>query len=223
MEDYLKGAFLLRERGQEITVLALAEALDVSAPSVTGMVKRLVAMGLMQHAPYRSIALTPAGESVALEVVRHHRLLELYLAEFLGVPWDKVHAEADALEHHLSEYLEDCIAERLGQPATDPHGDPIPSRDLTLPELDLVSLASLAVGDRAVVARISDQEPGLLHYLGTLGLVPGTPVTLVGVAPYGGVVTVGVGPDQGATHTIAREVAAMVLVKPVVADVRVPR
>src|SRR5260370_4659150 len=106
MEDYLKAAYLLRDRGEEVTVLALSSALSVSAPSVTNMVKKLAALGLVQHTPYRNIGLTPAGEAVALEVVRHHRLLELYLTEFLGMPWETVHAEADRLEHHISEELE---------------------------------------------------------------------------------------------------------------------
>jgi DtxR family Mn-dependent transcriptional regulator len=218
MEDYLKGAYLLRERGEEITVLALAEAHNVSPPSVTGMIKRLAALGLVEHTPYKLIALTPAGEAVALEIVRHHRLLELYLAEFLGMAWDEVHAEADRLEHHISEDLEERIADRLGQPATDPHGDPIPTRELTLPERDLRRLSVLAPGERATVARISDQETGLLHYLGTLGLVPGAAATVVGVAPYGGVVTVRLGED-GPFHAVAAEVAAKILVLPAPVDV----
>jgi DtxR family Mn-dependent transcriptional regulator len=217
MEDYLKGAYLLRERGEEITVLALAEAHNVTAPSVTGMIKRLATMGLVEHAPYKSILLTPAGEAVALEIVRHHRLLELYLAEFLGMAWDEVHAEADRLEHHISEDLEERIADRLGQPATDPHGDPIPARDLTLPERDLGRLTALAPGDRATIARIGDQQAGLLHYLGTLGLVPGVALTMVGVAPYGGVVSVRLGAD-GPVHAIAAEIAAKILVLPAPVD-----
>jgi DtxR family Mn-dependent transcriptional regulator len=222
MEDYLKGAYLLRERGEEITVLALAEAHKVTAPSVTGMVKRLASMGLVEHSPYKSIMLTPAGEAVALEIVRHHRLLELYLAEFLGMAWDEVHAEADRLEHHISEDLEERIADRLGQPATDPHGDPIPTRDLTLPERELGRLTSLAPGTQATVARISDQKAGLLHYLGTLGLVPGAPLTVVGVAPYGGVVSVRLGED-GPTHAIAAELAETILVLPASVDVAAAR
>ncbi|MDB5078065.1 MAG: FeoA family protein [Chloroflexi bacterium] len=222
MEDYLKGAYLLRERGEDITVLALAEALKVTPPSVTGMVKRLAGLGLIEHTPYRLIELTPAGTAVALEIVRHHRLLELYLAEFLGMAWDEVHSEADRLEHHISEDLEERIAERLGQPAIDPHGDPIPARDLTLPERDLVRLSALRPGVQATIARVSNQEPGLLHYLGTLGMVPGAVVTFVEVAPYGNVVTVKVGAGKGAVHSIAGEVASRVLTMPTSDEVAAP-
>jgi DtxR family Mn-dependent transcriptional regulator len=185
------------------------------------MVKRLAGLGLMERSPYKSIALTAAGEAVALEIVRHHRLLELYLAEFLGMPWDEVHAEADRLEHHISEDLEERIAERLGQPLTDPHGDLIPRRDLTLPERRLVDLASLSAGAEAVVARINDQHAGLLQYLGTLGLVPGAHVSVVCLSDFGGVVTIKVGCGEGFTHTIARDVAAKVAVVPSGADVLV--
>ena len=212
MEDYLKAAYLARERGDEITVQGLSHALEVTAPSVTGMVKKLAALGLLQHQPYQAIALTPAGEVVALEVVRHHRLLELYLAEFLGMPWEQVHAEADRLEHHISEELEERIAQRLGHPDVDPHGDPIPSRDLTVPTRALRRLCDLPPGSPAAIARIADQQPGLLQYLGLLGLVPGAAVCLLGVAPYGGVVTLRVGAEPGATHAIAGELAARVLV-----------
>ncbi len=214
MEDYLKAAYLLRDRGEEVTVLALSSALNVSAPSVTNMVKKLAALGLVQHTPYRNIGLTPAGEAVALEVVRHHRLLELYLTEFLGMPWETVHAEADRLEHHISEELEERLAARLGQPDRDPHGDPIPTRNLTVPAQDLCRISDLQPGASGVVARLRDQQPGLLHYLGVLGLVPGALVTLVAVAPYGGVTTIRVGSGDGITHTIAGEIAACVLVTP---------
>jgi DtxR family transcriptional regulator, Mn-dependent transcriptional regulator len=223
MQDYLKAAYLLREHGQEITVLGLAQALDVSSPSVTSMVKRLASLGLLQHTAYSHIQLTPAGEAVALEVVRHHRLLELYLAEFLGMPWEDVHAEADRLEHHISEDLEERIAERLGQPTFDPHGDPIPTRELVVPRRDVVPLGAMPPGASGVVAQIGRQDRGLLQYLGTLGVVPGAAVTLVSVDPYGGVVTLRVGPaaapgeaPQGATHAIGRDLAAQILVTPAV-------
>lgn len=211
MEDYLKAAYLLAERDEGITVLSLSQALGVTAPSVTAMVKRLVAIGLMAHQPYQAIALTPGGEAVALEVVRHHRLLELYLAEFLGVPWEAVHAEADRLEHHISEELEDRIADRLGQPSFDPHGDPIPTRELVLPARTLHPLGDLPPGTEALVARVAQQEPATLRYLEAIGLRPGTPVLLVSTVRSAGVVTLEV---AGAQHTIGVDLAGRILVAP---------
>jgi len=175
------------------------------------MVKRLVALGLMTHQPYQAVALTAGGEAVALEVVRHHRLLELYLAEFLGVPWEAVHAEADRLEHHISEELEDRIADRLGQPSFDPHGDPIPTRDLVLPARALHPLADLVPGTGARVARVAQQEPATLRYLETIGLRPGALITLVSAVRSAGVVTLEV---AGAQHTIGVELAGRILVAP---------
>lgn len=214
MEDYLREAYRLRERGEEVTVQALAQALCVTPPSVTGMVKRLAGLGMFAYQPYQALALTSAGEAVALEVVRHHRLLELYLSEFLDVPWEDVHAEADRLEHHISERLEERIAERLGQPSFDPHGDPIPSRDLVMPSRDLVRLLDLAPGISACVARVEQQDPAVLHYLNVLSLVPGAFVTPLGVSP-DGVVSVRVGPSgavDGTVCALGEKLAAHILV-----------
>jgi DtxR family Mn-dependent transcriptional regulator len=180
------------------------------------MVKRLAALGLLHHERYGHIVLTPTGEAAALEIVRHHRLLELYLAEFLSVPWDEVHAEADRLEHHISEELEERIAEQLSQPVLDPHGDPIPTRALTVPARELQRLSDLAPGEQGVIGRIGDQEPELLQFLGTVGLVPGAPVVVVAVTPYAGVVTVRVGAEGGRTHVISTELASRLLVAPTV-------
>jgi DtxR family Mn-dependent transcriptional regulator len=210
MEDYLKAAYLLSEQG-EVTVLGLAQALGVATPSVTGMVGRLAKRGLLQHQKYGNIALTPAGEAVALEIIRHHRLLELYLTEFLGMPWEEVHAEADRLEHHIGEALEERIAERLGQPTRDPHGDPIPHRDGRVERGDDVPLSTLPEGARATVVQVPDGEPALLQYLATLGLVPGAAITVTAVAPFGDVRTVRVGE---ATHAVGGEVAQRVRVSP---------
>jgi DtxR family Mn-dependent transcriptional regulator len=215
MEDYLKVAYLLREDGQTITVQALAQALGISPPSVTGMVKRLTSMGLLQHTAYQHIQFTPAGEAIALEMIRHHRLLELYLAEFLGMPWEDVHAEADRLEHHISEDLEERISQRLGDPLYDPHGDPIPTRDLVLPYREVQRLVDLPEGQGGIVARIGRQDRGLLQYLGTLGLVPGSHVTLVSCAPYVETVTVrvgGTGKDDGVLHVIGMSLAAHLMI-----------
>lgn len=224
MEDYLKAAYLLRERGEEITALALAQALAVRPPSVTGMVKRLAELGLLEHRAYQPIALTPLGEAVALEVVRHHRLLELYLAEFLGMPWEAVHAEADRLEHHISEDLEERIAARLGQPAYDPHGDPIPTRELVMPRRDARRLSDLTPGVAGRVARIEQQECTVLQYLERIGLVPGAAIALTSANMCAGVVTIQVGgPDRGdGAHTIGRELASHILVVPSATEAIVP-
>src|SRR3982751_5350604 len=147
VEDYAKAIYALQvERGGAVTNNALAERLGVSAASATNMVKKLGGLGLVEHLPYRGVELTPAGRRVALEVLRHHRLLELYLAKSLGVPWDRVHDEAEVLEHHISEELEELIANKLGNPTHDPHGDPIPTRDGRIDEGETASLQELEPG-----------------------------------------------------------------------------
>jgi DtxR family Mn-dependent transcriptional regulator len=209
MEDYLKTVYLMSEQG-EVTVLGLAQARAVASPSVTDMVRRLAKLGLLHHERYGGVTLTPAGRAIALEIIRHHRLLELYLTEFLGMPWEEVHAEADRLEHHISEDLEERIAARLGQPTRDPHGDPIPSRDGRLDAGDEVPLSALDTGDEGVVVRVPDGEPALLRYLAALGLVPGASVAVADVAPFGAVRTLRVGT---ATHAVGEAIAQRVRVR----------
>src|SRR5919202_3962930 len=160
VEDYAKAIYALQSRaGEAVSTNALAERLDVTPASASGMVKRLAEMGLVTHAPYRGVQLTGEGVSVALEVLRPHRLLELYLAESLGVPWDRVHDEAEVLEHVLSEDLEELIAERLGHPTRDPHGDPIPDAELRLDESDTVPFDAVRPGARGRFVRVSDEDP----------------------------------------------------------------
>ena len=213
MEDYLKAVHQLAEAAASpdgaVSTQALAERLGVATASVTGMVKRLDGLRLLEHAPYRGVRLTPRGSAVALEVLRHHRLLELFLVEQLGMPWEEVHAEADRLEHHISEGLEDRIAEKLGQPRHDPHGDPIPDRDGTIDEVPAAPLADLAGGASGVVCRVSDRKPQLLQYLAERGLRPGATVDVVETDRLGGVMTVEV---EGARHVLALTTAAGVLV-----------
>jgi DtxR family Mn-dependent transcriptional regulator len=157
VEDYAKAIYSLEQRGDgPVATSALAERLGVTAGSASSMVKRLAARGLVEHAPYGGTSLTESGRGVALEVLRHHRLLERYLSEELGVPWDRVHEEAEVLEHVLSEELEERIAAKLGHPAQDPHGDPIPTREGEVPETETLSLAELQPGDRATIVRVSD-------------------------------------------------------------------
>jgi len=166
IEDYAKAIYALARRGDEtVSTNALAQRLGVSAGAVSGMLKKLAEQGLAEHEPYRGVQLTPEGERVALSVLRNHRLLELYLAEHLGVPWDRVHEEAEALEHVISDDLEARIAAKLGNPTNDPHGDPIPDAALVIDEGQSRSLADMDVGERGRFVRVSDAEPEILRYL----------------------------------------------------------
>lgn len=217
-QDYLKAIYKLQQETGRATTQALATRLGVKAASVTAMVKRLAEDeegAYLSHTPYQGVTLTARGEAVALEMLRHHRLIELYLAEHLGVPWDQVHAEAERLEHVISEDLEERIAAKLGQPTRDPHGDPIPSRGGALEAENDVPLSTLPAGASATVARVPDSEPALLQYLATLGLVPGAALSVEDVAPFGGVVTLRVG---ACTHAVGAEIARRVLVTPAVRE-----
>jgi len=204
VQDYLKAIYALEAAGRRVTTSALAARMAVAAPSATAMTKRLAELGLVERAPYRGVALTEAGRLGALEVLRHHRLLERYLADRLGVSLDEVHAEADRLEHALSEELEAKIDAELGYPTHDPHGDPIPDRELRLEAGRDRTLVDLAPGERASVSRVPDGDPELLRYLTELGLVPGSDVELVTLAPFEGPVTVR---TQNGEHAISRQLA----------------
>ncbi|MEP6642306.1 MAG: metal-dependent transcriptional regulator [Gaiellales bacterium] len=205
-QDYLKAIWKLQQSGGMSTT-ALADALGVSPASATAMVKKLATLGLVVHERYHGATLTTAGERMALEVVRHHRLLELYLMEALGLSWDQVHEEAERLEHHLSDELEARIDRALGFPTRDPHGDPIPSPELLLQSDEMVCLSDLEAGSMTVVRRVPDGDPELLRYLATLGLVPAEAVTILEQAPFDGPVTVEV---RGARHAIGRSLAAQI-------------
>jgi DtxR family Mn-dependent transcriptional regulator len=187
VEDYAKAIYALggRTRGP-VTNNAIAERLGVTPASASAMVKKLDALGLVKHVPYRGVELSAQGRRVALEVLRHHRLLELYLAQSLGLPWDRVHDEAEVLEHHLSEELEELIAQKLGNPTRDPHGDPIPTRDLELVEDATATLESLEPGARGCFTRVSDHDPGMLRYLAERGIAPGDRFEIVDKQPFGG-------------------------------------
>ncbi len=183
VEDYVKAVYELEARHGAASTNALAARLDVSAPAVSAMVKKLATLGYVRHSRYRGVALTGEGRRVALEVLRHHRLLETYLVEELGVPWDRVHAEAEVLEHVLSEGLEERIAAKLGEPTHDPHGDPIPGLDGTVVERPTIALASLEVGARGTFARVSDSDPALLRELDRRQIRPGDELEVVSVDP----------------------------------------
>src|SRR6187551_1189686 len=183
IQDYLKEIYKLRTDGGKVTTTALAKRLHVSPASVSAMVKKLAALGLAEHVPYRGVNLTPAGERVALEVVRHHRLLELYLAQTLGIAVESVHAEADRLEHVLSDELEARIDSALGYPTHDPHGDPIPDARLQMQaEHEVRPLSALAAGEAGTVRRVPDDDE-LLPQLSALGLVPGRQITVKKLRP----------------------------------------
>jgi DtxR family Mn-dependent transcriptional regulator len=204
VQDYLKAIYALETAGERVTTSALAARMGVSAPSATAMTKRLAELGLVERAPYRGVALTVYGRRNALEMLRHHRLLERYLADRLGLALDEVHAEADRLEHALSEELEAKIDAELGYPTHDPHGDPIPDHELRLEPGRDRTIADLEPGERASVSRVPDGDPDLLRYLSELGLVPGSGVEVVTLAPFAGPVTVRT--EQG-DHAISRELA----------------
>lgn len=211
MEDYLKAIYLVQQRGDVVTTSLLGEQLGGFKPgSVTGMIKKLAELHLLTHTPYQGVRLTPAGERIALEVLRHHRLLELYLVEALGYSWDEVHEEAEALEHYISEKLEARIAARLGQPTFDPHGDPIPTVEGAVPRTTSTRLTDLSVGTEARIVRVSDQDSERLRYLANLGLVPGAVVQIIAVAPFEGPVSIQVG---GLVHPIDRRLATTILVE----------
>ena len=182
-EDYLKAIYQLAEGGP-VTTQALAERVGVRPASVTGMLKKLAALGLVEYAPYRGVRLTPAGLRVALEVVRHHRLLEAFLAQALGFSWERVHEEADRLEHHISEEFEARIAELLGHPERDPHGDPIPTPELTLPHPRGPRLAEVAPGEYRVL-RVHAQDADALRVFERLALTPGSRVRVLERTPLG--------------------------------------
>jgi DtxR family Mn-dependent transcriptional regulator len=187
VEDYAKAIYALEARSAgEVTTTAIAERMGVTAASASGMVRKLCELELVSHEPYKGVQLTAKGARLALEVLRHHRLLELYLAEDLGVPWDRVHDEAEVLEHVLSEELEDLIAAKLGNPTRDPHGDPIPTRDLVIEEEPSVAMSSLEPGARGTFVRISDADPAMLRYLAERGIAPGACFEVVDKQPFGG-------------------------------------
>lgn len=207
VEDYCKAIFTLESRRCEpVSTNALAERLQITAGSVSAMLKKLGDLELIVHVPYRGVTLTAKGRRVALEVIRHHRLLELFLAETLKMPWDRVHAEAEVLEHVISEELEALIAAKLGNPTADPHGDPIPSAELELAETPTRALDSLAPGERGVFVRVSDADPEMLRYLAGLDISPGDALEVLEHQPFGGPLRVSFG-EPGHEHTLGGQLA----------------
>lgn len=194
IQDYAKAVYALEARhGAAVSTNELADRLGVTPGSVSGMVRRLAELGLVEHEPYRGVRLTDQGRRVALEVLRHHRLIELFLASELGMPWDRVHDEAEVLEHVISEDLERLIAERLGHPTLDPHGDPIPTDAFVIEEGDTRSLDDLKAGDAGAFVRVSDSDPAMLRYLADHGIALGARIVVTDRQPFGGPVFVRVG------------------------------
>lgn len=220
VQDYLKTIYLLEGRPGGASTNAIAAALGVRPASVTGMLKKLADLKLVRHVRYQGAHLTRRGERLALEVVRHHRLLEVFLVETLGYTWDEVHIEADRLEHAISEDFEDRLAARLGDPRVDPHGDPIPAKDGRLPSDCPIPLAILSVGGRARVARVADGDPARLRHAAGLGLIPGAQLTLLSAEPYGGSLRVRV---EGSERPVGLELARHIFVTPEAIAPRVRR
>lgn len=206
MEDYIKSIYAIeRDTGERVSTSALADYLDVTAPTVSSMIKKLEERGLVDREEYKGVTLTDEGEVVALEILRHHRLLEAFLTEQLDYSWVDVHDEADRLEHHVSEKLSGRIAEALGNPPVDPHGDPIPDADLSLPEAgETVRLVDADEGDRVIVQRIRHQGDAELRYLSDAGVRPGAELVVVDVAPFGMVTVETPAADQSLPAEIAR-------------------
>ncbi len=208
IEDYLKTIYTLAEEESPVSTSRIAQARDVKPGSVTSMLQRLAGLNLVNYEKHYGVTLTPAGTQIALEVIRHHRLIELYLIEALGFEWHEVHEQADILEHVISEKLEERIAAALDYPTLDPHGDPIPTKDGTLPSVYSQSLASIEPGQRARVVRVAD-DGEMLQYLAEIGLVPGAEITVVSRDPFDGPLTlrgvqgeIAVGPRVAAAVTV---------------------
>ncbi len=211
IEDYLKAVYKLEENeGAPVSTGDLAQAMEVSSASASNMIKRLGELDFLTYEAYEGATLTNPGRTVALEVIRHHRLLELYLKDVMGFSWDEIHEEAEILEHHISERFEDRIEEMLGHPERDPHGHPIPARDGTVDELPTRSLADLAEGDAASIDHIADEDGELLDLLEQRGLLPGATVEVVNTRPLDGLLVVAV---DGAEQLIGRPVAQKVVVE----------
>ena len=208
VEDYLKAIYRLSLKGQAASTSDIAHHLELSAPSVSGMIKRLSEQGLLEHVPYKGVELTAQGRRVALRMVRRHRLIEAYLVAFLGYGWENVHDEAERLEHAVSDVLIERIASALGNPRFDPHGDPIPDADGSINELVYTPLAEIPVGETAEIRQVDTRQPDRLRYIASFGLKPGTLVTVVDCQPFQGPITIRSG---GKRHVIGHEIGSVIL------------
>ena len=208
VEDYLKAIYHLSETGQPASTTAIADALDVAAPSVSGMIKRLAEAGLVGHLPYKGVTLTPDGRRAALRMLRRHRVMETYLVSCLGYTWDNVHDEAENLEHAVSEELVERMSRALGDPHFDPHGDPIPAADGRIVDVTTTALPDVAVGETVTIARVDTGAADRLRWLADAGLVPGVRITVLDHQPFNGPVTLSL---DGARRVIGRDLALQLL------------
>ena len=210
MEDYLKTIYLLGRNGEKVSTSALAKKLNCSAASVTNMLQKLASLKLVQYKPYQGVKLTTTGNRVALEVLRHHRLIELYLKEVLGYSWDKVHAEAEQLEHVISEEFEERIDKALGYPTRDPHGHPIPRKDGTVMEENLSSLWHVNAMTNVSVVRVEDRNPSVLRYLDAMGIHPEIKLYVLEKSPFNGPILIML---NGVEHSLSEELARQIYVR----------
>ena len=212
IEDYLKAIYELDEDFGKVTTSLLAARLEVAPASVTGMLQKL-AEGrpkLVNYERHHGVTLTPAGRKIALETIRHHRLIELYLAQSLGYEWDKVDAEAEKLEHVISEEFEDKIATLLGDPTVDPHGDPIPTKDGSVADYSRTSLSDVDAGQTVRVTRVRDDDPAFLRYLAELGISPQTTLAVTDKSPFDGPIHITVGKRS---HALGKNVTDKIFVE----------
>jgi len=210
VEDYLKTIYSLSAESEAASTSAIAERLGIASGSVTGMLKRLADQGLVEHVPYYGARLSQAGESAAVGLIRRHRVLEMFLVKVLGYTWDRVHEEAERLEHAVSDELIDRMAQVLGSPEVDPHGAPIPSAGQTFVEQKFPALAELSAGQTAVLRRVRDEDAAVLRYLAELNLVPGAEIKVTARGPFTGPLYVEVG---GAAQIISDELARSIFVE----------
>ena len=212
MRDYLKAIHSLRVGEERVAVSVVADHLGVAVASVSNMVKRLAELDLVRHTPYKGIDLTEAGEQEALRLIRAHRLIELFLTEVVGLQWDEVHDEAERLEHAVSDRLVERIAELLGHPTVDPHGDPIPTEEGLVDEEALPDLTELEVGQRAEIRRVTAQDPAMLQYLSSVGLTPDKTITVMEKGPFEGPLTLLIdGTQRVIGWKVAQEVQVVAL------------
>lgn len=214
IEDYLKAIYKIQSAHGRASTNQLAERLDVTPASISGMIKKLAATvpPLVLYEKHRGVVLTDDGEKIALEILRHHRLLELFLHQILGFSWDQVHEEADRLEHVISEEFEARIAEVLGDPLHDPHGDPIPQADLSLPPVSRRPLRELRPGQKAIIQRVRDYDPALLAYLETCGIVPHAEIEVLDYSPFDENLTIRVCTREE-SHVLGSRITSQIFVK----------
>jgi len=209
MEDYVKAIFQSGSDDEKVSTSNLAQQMKCSPASVTNMLQKLSELKLVEYEPYQGVTLTPTGKNIALEIVRHHRLIELYLADVLGYSWDTVHAEAEQLEHVISEEFEERIDRALGHPTIDPHGDPIPTKDGKITTLPFRSLWETPDGEKVKVYRVSDRDPEVLRYLASIGIFPDVEINVLKKDPFNGPIHVKIDDSE---HTLGKELAHQIFV-----------